>query len=382
MMNQLKSLIRFKIKSKSINKSLQPEDRVKFDEKLLSLNLIDLSLESILLIHQGKSIDNIQNKISMRKKLYFYSIQLCLFLMLTINFMKLLFGGDSFWAYLIADLSRFIAMKPIYYRFFIVNISSVLIGIIFIYKNPKNLFWMTNFAHLQGLVSPKCNHIYSIKSAEKLIKLYKIMSFIVNTFVLMTVVFTLISTGTLCLINLTLTEYLMKFILWHFYFMGFWSYLATSLTMINLMYFGLICYYYKIRIDYLNNKLKNTLNSSSFSTNQTKLRSFLFELNRIMISTKKSNQFWSCFICIVYFPYIPLISFLINSLFAYMHQQNIIIIIMFTFCLIGALTAVLYVAFFSSLVNNLIKKVAVQLYKILLLKPVTTSNKIKVRISM
>lgn len=379
MMNQLKSLIRFKIKSKSINKPLQPEDRVKFDEKLLGLNLIDLSLESILLIHQRKSIDNvIPNKISMRKKLYFYSIKLCLFLMLAINFMKLLFGGDSFWANLIPDLSRFISMKPIYYRFFIINVSSVLIGIVSIYKNPKNLFWMTNFAHLQGLVSPKCNHIYSIKTAEKLIKLYKIMSFIVNKFVLMTVVCTLILTGTLCLISLTLTEYLMRFILWHFYFMGFWSYLATSLTMINLMYFGLICYYYKIRIDYLNNKLRNTLNSSSSSTNQTKLKSFLFELNRIMISIRKSNQFWSYFICIVYFPYIPLISFLINCLVVYIHQQNIIIIIIFTFCLIGAQTAVLYVAFNSCLVNNRIKKVAVQLYKILSMKPITTSNKIKV----
>ena len=379
MMNQLKSLIRFKIKSKSINKPLQPEDRVKFDEKLLGLNLIDLSLESILLIHQRKSIDNvIPNKISMRKKLYFYSIKLCLFLMLAINFMKLLFGGDSFWANLIPDLSRFISMKPIYYRFFIINVSSVLIGIVSIYKNPKNLFWMTNFAHLQGLVSPKCNHIYSIKTAEKLIKLYKIMSFIVNKFVLMTVVCTLILTGTLCLISLTLTEYLMRFILWHFYFMGFWSYLATSLTMINLMYFGLICYYYKIRIDYLNNKLRNTLNSSSSSTNQTKLKSFLFELNRIMISIRKSNQFWSYFICIVYFPYIPLISFLINCLVVYIHQQNIIIIIIFTFCLIGAQTAVLYVAFNSCLVNNRIKKVAFQLYEILSMKPITTSNKIKV----
>ena len=379
MMNQLKSFIRFKIKSKSINKSLELEDRMKFDEKLFRLNLIDLSLESILLIHQRKSIDNVvQNKISMGKRLYFYSIKLCLFLMLTINFMKLLFGENSFWANLIADLSRFIPMKPIYYRFFIVNVSLVLIGIVVIYKNPKNLFWMTNFAHIQGLVSPKYNHIYSIKSVEKLIKLYQIMSFIVDKFVLMTVVSTFILTGTLCLINLNLTEYLMKFIFWHFYFMGFWSYLATSLTMINLMYFGLICYYYKIRIDYLNKKLKNTLNSFSVLTNQTKLRSFLFDLNKIMVSIKKSNEFWSYFICIVYFPYIPLISFLINNLIVYINEQNIVIIIIFTFCLIGTATAVLYVAFFSSSVNSQIKKISVQLYKILLLKPMTASNKIKV----
>ena len=271
----------------------------------------------------------------------------------------------------------FLPGKQFFVRFYTFDVSLVIVGLLFLYKNPKQLYWMTNFAHLQGLTKPKRNHINDIKSVGKLIKLFKFAIFIAEQNILLTPALTFTSFALNSIFNMKLTEYLTKWMFWHFYYMGCWVLIASCLTYINLMYFTMTCYYYKLRLDSFFKRL-NYMKHSNSNKRKFNAKSILIELNDIMNSIEKSNEFWKYYIAIYYFLYIPLINALLNNVIVYLNQQNIFVMIINVPGLIIVILTLFYISICSSMINFKTKRFIPLLYQILYFKNTRTIIKLKV----
>lgn len=364
------------MKSKSVNKLLLSEDRIKFDEILIRYHLIDTSLESILSFHQRKDKNQHANTSLFKMNSFQSIIKFIAFSVLLTNLFHLVFG-DSIWTKYLGDFSVFYPGKRFFIRFYTFDVSLVILALLLLYRNPDKLFWMTNFAHLQGLVKPKDNHINDIKSVGKLIKLFKFAMFIAERNILFTPGLTLTVFALNSIFRLKLTEYLTKWMFWHFYYMGGWVLIASFSTYISLVYFTMTCYYYRVRLDSFLKRFNYIIHSTS-NKRQFNLNLILIELNDIMNSIAKSNQFWKYYIAIYYFLYIPLISALLNNITVYLNEQNIFVMIVIVPGLIVVILTLMYISIFSSMINSKTKEFIPLLYQIMYFKNTRTIIKLKV----
>lgn len=304
--------------------------------------------------------------------------------MLIMQISKLFIDDNSIkLLWLVGDVCVFFGGKRYFYSIINMILASQIFLVSLLFKDSHHINWMMNFTSMQGLVPPKVNKIYKMDHLNKLMKKFKIV-FKVST--IQSIVIPLIAFfgfGAMFYFNVTIGQYLMYWFFWHFYYTYFWTYLVNGITQYTRSYFIMVCYYHKLRFEYLNERLNYWMKllkklktlEQKILINKKLLR-LMQEADDIMVSISKANQFWKYFLAIFYFFYIILISFLLTCMIYFNINKNII---PFAYAMLFSTTITLIqISISAAQVNYQAKKVSKTITKFLSNKNVILKLKLKV----
>lgn len=364
----------------SVDEIISSNNRIKFDFHLLQFGLIKYSLKSISLPNQT----NNQVLISKKRKYFHYLVKINIITMLIMQISKLFINDKNIkLLWLVGDVCVFFGGKRYFYSIINIILASQIFLVSLLFKDSHHVNWMINFSSMQGLVPPKVNKIYKIEHLNKLTKKFKIV-FTVST--IQSIVIPLIAFfgfSAMFYFNVTIGQYLMYWFFWHFYYTYFWTYLVNGITQYTRSYFVMVCYYHKLRFEYLNERLNywiefvkelKTLKQKILINK--KLLKLMKEADDIMISISKANQFWNYFLAIFYSFYIILISFVLTCIIYFNINKNII---PFAYAILFSTTMTLtQISISAAQVNYEAKKVGKTLIKFLSNENATFKLKYKV----
>lgn len=350
----------------SVDQLLPYDKRIHFDYYLRYFGLIKTPMKSVIMeVGQSQYHDQFDTKI---KKFFHFFIKFNAFSMLITFVMKFIID-DPKYLWLIGEVLMFLKGKRYFYNIIMIifAIQSCLLIILFMDQKRVNL-WISNFGSLQGLVPPRANGIHKMKSMTKLLKKYKIM-FIISSFQYDLIPFLGFTVFARILLRIfSLKEYIISWMFWNVYYNLLWAYFTPGIIQTSRSYFNVMCYYYKLRLQDLNDDINRLINNSpshhskfQILVRNAKLNLILIEINEIFVSLSKSNKFWRRYITIFYYLCNPLICFIINSLIFFTLDSGVIFfafILLFntTFTLLQILMSAASINYQAKLCKNHLKK--------------------------
>ena len=383
--------------SLTINDNLPADQIVQFDYYLERFALIHHSSMKSIFNYDNESTCESQYELTSNWKFYNFFIKFNSFFMLTTFIIKLFlieYGVSheqtEYWLWVFGDVFLFFNGKKYFYNVImtIYGIQSCLMIILFMNEQGVNE-WMRNFGSLQGLVSPKSNGIYNMKSIDKLIHKFK-MTFIISSF--QSYIIPIIGYPVAVKVsieNVTWKQYFMTWMFWNVYFYLIWAYFTPGIIQTCRSYFNLVCYYYKLRLQDLDKEIVKIIKISSANTSNHRLRLLiqnskinfiLHETNKIFVSLAKSNEFWCKYTAVFYYLYNPLICFILSCLIYFITDYRLFLFA--TILLISAFFTLINIIITASDINYQAKLCGKNLIKLLYLKSIPQKYKLKVRLNL
>lgn len=154
-------------KNISVTKLLSPSKQIQFDIYFLNRFLINYDLESIVAIHQGKTVKEPEE--STLKKIFKIIYISNLFIFAILQILKIVIKDDYFLLF-IRDVYRYAEGRSEFYQSNFLTFSIVGSGIYLMYFDVHKMNWLVNLAHLQGFVPPIQNGMFDIDAVIKLLK--------------------------------------------------------------------------------------------------------------------------------------------------------------------------------------------------------------------
>ena len=361
-------------KNISVTELLPSSKRIQFDIYFLNRFLINYNLESIVAIHQGKTVKEPEQSTFMKIfKTIFISNP---FIFIILQILKIIIKDDYF-LLLIGDVYRYAEGRSEFYQSNFLAFSIASSGVYLMYSDVHQITWLVNLAHLQGIVPPIQNGMFDIDAVMKLLKRCKTTISICLCIIYLTTFSGFVTFGALSYLNLSLIQYFIYGLFWHIQLGVIHALSCAGWTFLNSGFFHILCYYYKLRIGSVKKRIAIVLEESDPNIQQLKMQMLLKRLNQIIESVATDNKVWNKVNFIFYFFHLN-IGTMVNILIFF--KPSSVITCLYAYLIFANFTLVSLIAISSAQVNYEFKKVSKKLYGLLICKGTTNELRLKVTI--